>query len=137
MTESELKQISINNRKLEQLKGKYSSLKYKSLTKGQVLTGMPHVPGIKDTIGNYVSELEELKDDIALLEMENNLLVKKARRFITEIPDYIIQAIIELKYINNLYTNEIVACIGVKEIDRDGDINRILKTFFLEQVLYM
>jgi archaellum component FlaC len=98
---------------------------------------MPHVPGIKDTIGNYVSELEELKDDIALLEMENNLLVKKARRFITEIPDYIIQAIIELKYINNLYTNEIVACIGVKEIDRDGDINRILKTFFLEQVLYM
>lgn len=137
MTKEELKQISYNNHRLEKLKGKYSALRYKSLAKGQEITGMPHAYDVKDTIGDYVTVLSDLRDEIARLEIENELLIKRARRFIVSIPDYTIQAILELKYINSLYSNEIAYCLGVKEIKGEKDIDRVINTFFLDRLLYM
>lgn len=137
MTKEELKQISYNNRKLERLKGKYSALKYKSLVKGQEITGMPHTPGVKDDVGDYAVSLADLRNEIARLELENDMLIKRARRFIAEIPDYTIQAILELKYINNLYSHEVACCLGNKDIKGEKDIDRILTIFFFEQLLYM
>ena len=100
LTKEELKRISINNRKLGKLKEKCDSLRGKSQTKGQVITGMPHVSGISDIVGDYVLEVTELAEEILLLEMETDLLLKGARNFIKDIPDYIIQDIIGYKYIN-------------------------------------
>lgn len=137
MTKEELKRISINNRKLGKLKEKYDSLKGKSQAKGQVITGMPHVSGTSDTVGDYVLAVVELAEEIILLEMETDLLLKRARNFITDIPDCTIQDILGYKYINNLYANEIIAFLGKPEIKTEKDINRILDTFFLDQLLYM
>lgn len=137
MTREELKRISFNNRKIEKLKEKYSSLRYKSQAKGQVLTGMPHVSGTSDTVGDYVTQLSGIKEELVLLELETELLVKRARRFITSIPDYTIQAIIEFKYINNLYYTEVIAFTGMPEIKTEKDIDKLLNTFFLDTLLYM
>lgn len=137
MTKEELKQISVNNRKLTRLKNKYEALRYKSQVKGQVLTGMPHASGAKDSIGDYVIEMADLKSEIDLLEHTNQALTTKARRYIESIPDWVIQMILELKYINNLYMDEIISMLRVKEIRKEKDIHNIINTFFLEQLLYM
>ena len=137
VTKEELKQISANNRKLVRLKNKYEALRYKSQMKGQVLTGMPHVAGVKDGVGDYVIEMTDLKSEIDLLEHANQILIARARRYIESIPDWVIQMILELKYINNLYADEIVSMVGVKEIRKEKDIYRIINTFFLDQLLYM
>ena len=137
MTKEELKQISANNRKLVRLKNKYEALRYKSQMKGQVLTGMPHVSGVKDSVGDYVIEMTDLKGEIDLIERTNQILIARARRYIESIPDWVIQMIFELKYINNLYICEIIPMLEVKEIRKEKDIYRIIDTFFLEQLLYM
>ena len=137
MTKEELKQISANNRKLARLKNRYEALRYKSQVKGQVLTGMPHVSGVKDGVGDYVIEMTDLKGEIDLLERANQILIARARRYIESIPDWVIQTIFELKYINNLYVYEIIPMLGVKEIRKEKDIYRIIDTFFFEQLLYM
>jgi hypothetical protein len=137
LTKEELKRISFNNRKIEKLKEKYSSLKYKSQAKGQVLTGMPHVSGTSDTVGDYVAQLTSIKEELVLMELETELLIKRARRFIASIPDYTIQAIVELKYINNLYYTEVIAFAGAQEIKTEKDIDRLLNTFFLDTLLYL
>ena len=137
LTKEELKQISANNRKLVRLKNKYEALRYKSQMKGQVLTGMPHVSGVKDGVGDYVIEMTDLKGEIDLLERTNQMLIAKARRYIENIPDWVIQMIFELKYINNLYVSEIIPMLGVKEIRKEKDIYCIIDTFFFEQLLYM
>ena len=137
MTKEELQRISINNQKIAKLKEKYASLKYKSQAKGQVLTGMPHVSGTSDPVCDYVSELTGIREEIMYLELETDLLIKRARRFIAEIPDTTLQMIIELKYINNLYQGEIAYATGCKEIRTEKDIDRIMKTFFFEALLYM
>lgn len=135
MTEKELKQISFNNQKLQQLKNKYEDERFKSLAKGQNITGMPHAPGTKDNIGNYVTDLVMLQEEIETLQHINNLLIVKVRNFIDEIPDGMIRMIFELKYINSI-PDYSIPCLTGNSI-KERDIKKIIRTFFLDYLLYM
>lgn len=135
MTKEELERIRINNQKIARLKEKYESLRDKSQAKGQVLTGMPHVSGVKDVVGDYVTELTGLNEEIILLELETDLLIKRARKFIDMIPDGVIRTMLELKYINNLYYTEVIAFSGATELRSEKDLNKLLNTFFLDTLL--
>lgn len=135
MTEKELKQISFNNQKLQQLKNKYEDERFKSLVKGQNITGMPHVSGVKDNVGDYVTDLVMLHEEIEILQHTNNLLVMKARNFIDSIPDGMIRMLLELKYINNIPDYSVPYLVGNNIKERD--VKKIIRTFFLDQLLYM
>nr|WP_308743217.1 hypothetical protein [uncultured Anaerocolumna sp.] len=135
MTESELRQISLNNQKLQQMKNKYEDERFRSLVKGQNITGMPHAPGVKDNIGNYVTDLVMLQETIETLQRINNLLIIDARKFIDSIPDGMIRIILELKYINNIPDYSIPSMVGNNIKERD--VKKIIRTFFLDCLLYM
>jgi len=135
LTERELRQISLNNQKLQQMKNRYEEERFKSLAKGQNITGMPHVPGVKDNIGNYVTDLVMLQETIETLQHINNLLIMEARSFIDSIPDGIIRMILELKYINNIPEYSIPCLVGNNIKERD--VKKIIRTFFLDYLLYM
>ncbi len=137
MTKEELQRISINNRKLEKLKEKYETLRNKSQAKGQIISDMPHGSGMTDTIGDYTVELVMVQSDIELMELETDILVRRARRFMGNVSDWVICEIIESKYINNLYVDEIIYMLNHPNIKKESDINRILNVFFLESLLYM
>ena len=38
----------------------------------QVITGMPHAPGVRDTVGDLVVEIEDVKGEIERLGVEMN-----------------------------------------------------------------
>lgn len=135
MTEKELKQISFNNHKLQQLKNKYEDERFKSLAKGQSITGMPHASGTKDNVGDYVTDLVMLQEEMETVQHTNNLLVMKARNFIDNIPDQMIRMILELKYINNIPDYSIPHMVGGNIKERD--VKKIIRIFFLDAMLYM
>lgn len=78
----------------------------------QVLTGMPHAPGVSDKVGDLAVEIADLEARIARLEGE----CKKAQASITEFADGIeddhIRMIIRLRFLYALTWKEVADMVG-------------------------
>lgn len=61
MTLEELSQLYYLNREIEMGKRRLRELEAKALPGAQVLTGMPHPPGVKDKVGDYAAEIADLR----------------------------------------------------------------------------
>ena len=61
MTLKELSQLYYLNREIEMDKRRLQELEVKALPGSQVLTGMPHTPGVKDKVGEYAAEIADLR----------------------------------------------------------------------------
>ena len=66
MTLKELSQLYYLNREIEMDKRRLQELEVKALPGSQVLTGMPHTPGVKDKVGEYAAEIADLRGIIDL-----------------------------------------------------------------------
>lgn len=79
---------------------------------GQVLTGMPHAPGVKDKIGDLGIEIADLETEIEAIEIR----VKKSEAFvsayITKIPDIQTRMIFRLRYCRGLTWKEVANVLG-------------------------
>lgn len=73
----------------------------------QVLTGMPHAPGVKDKVGNLAIEIADTKD--AINEMERNVeaMKKEVESFIRTIPYVDLRTIFRLRFIRMLTWEDI------------------------------
>ena len=79
---------------------------------GQVLTGMPHTPGVKDKIGDLAVEIADLESDIADLETlvaESEVEVKK---FISEIKDIQTKMVFRLRFCRGYTWKEVAKVLG-------------------------
>lgn len=68
----------------------------------QVLTGMPHTPGVKDKVGNLAIEIADTKDAIEEMEAEVQALGEEVNIFIKTIPYVELRTIFRLRFIRML-----------------------------------
>lgn len=78
----------------------------------QVLTGMPHAPGVRDKVGDLAVEIADLKERIRYLENEIEVEEQEVTRFITSIPDEQLRIIFRLRFLRGLTWGEVAAVVG-------------------------
>jgi hypothetical protein len=137
LTEKELSQIPRNKAKLQRMKEDIDDLNFKSLVAGQEISGMPFVSGTSDKVGDYVTRISLLEDNYISLLLITQSLERRAKLFIREIPDDTIQTVLFLKYISCKDNLDIADMLGIRAYNREKQIKNILKTFFLDYLLYL
>ena len=78
----------------------------------QVLTGMPHAPGISDKVGDLAVEIAELEDRNKSIAGEMEAEAEKLERFIRAIDDDRTRLIYRLRFLRCLQWNEVAEFIG-------------------------
>ena len=96
-----------------------SSLEAAACPGAQVLTGMPHVPGVRDKVGDLAIEIADLRARIHYLETEIRAEEQEVLRFIAAIPDEQLRIIFRLRFIRGLTWGEVAAVVGGRNTD-DG-----------------
>jgi len=65
----------------------------------QVLTGMPHAPGVKDKVGNIAIMIADTKSEIVEMETELAARQREIEAFIKAIPYVELRTIFRLRYL--------------------------------------
>ena len=73
----------------------------------QVLTGMPHTPGVKDKVGDLAIEIADTKDEIKEMEVEVQAMGEEINTFIKAIPYVELRTIFRLRYVRFLSWEDI------------------------------
>lgn len=89
-----------------------SSFEDKACPGAQVLTGMPHTPGVSDKVGNLAVEIADLKDQIDLLREEIAAEELRVTAFISAIENDQTRMIFRLRFLRCLTWGEVAAVIG-------------------------
>lgn len=112
MTLKELSQLYYLNREIEMDKKRLQSLELRALPGAQVLTGMPHAPGVSDKVGDYAAEIADLRGIIEAKHKQCLYERNRLERYIRDIDDSFIRQIFTYRFINGLPWNQVAACIG-------------------------
>lgn len=88
------------------------SLHQSASPKSQVLTGLPHAPGIKDTVGELAAEIVEIERDIERMRCKIAASEQKIACFISSIDDPNTRVIFRLRYLHGLTWKEVAAVLG-------------------------
>ncbi len=89
-----------------------ASLEAKAHPGAQVLTGMPHAPGVQDKVGDLAVEIADLKGQIATLQEEANKEEALVSGFISTIENDQTRMIFRLRFIRCLTWGEVAHVIG-------------------------
>ncbi len=113
MTLDELNRHFSRITELNKAKGMLQSLRDAAYyPKGQVLTGMPHAPGVKDKVGDLGIEIADLEAEIADIEARVEQSAEPVRIFIAGIPDIQIRMIFRLRFSRGLAWKEVAQVLG-------------------------
>lgn len=85
----------------------------------QVLTGMPHTPGVKDKVGDLAIEIADMKERIRYLKEEIAKEEANVTAFISSIEDIYTRTIFRLRFLRCLTWGEVAHVIGGKNTE-DG-----------------
>ena len=89
-------------KQLEKARESLLDLQEAAVPGAQVLTGMPHTPGVKDKVGNLAIEIADTKDAIKEMEAEVQALGEEVNIFIKTIPYVELRTIFRLRFIRML-----------------------------------
>lgn len=78
----------------------------------QVITGMPHAPGVRDTVGDLVVEIEDVKGEIERLGIEMDQAEREISSYIETIPDIQTRLIFRLRFLRCMTWDEVADTIG-------------------------
>ena len=78
----------------------------------QVITGMPHAPGVRDTVGDLVVEIEDVKGEIERLGIEMDQAEQEISSYIETIPDIQTRLIFRLRFLRCMTWDEVADTIG-------------------------
>lgn len=79
---------------------------------GQVLTGMPHAPGVKDKIGDLGIEIADLETEIKKIEVLVERSSVDVNAFIAEIPDIQTKMVFRLRFCRGCQWKEVAKMLG-------------------------
>lgn len=79
---------------------------------GQVLTGMPHAPGVKDKIGDLGIEIADLETEIEEAEAQVAQSEVAVKAFISEIPDIQTKMVFRLRFCRGYQWKEVARMLG-------------------------
>ena len=112
MTLEELNQHLDLVNELKKAKEMLQSLWNAAYPGGQVLTGMPHAPGVKDKIGDLGIEIADLETEIEAMEAAVNNSAVPVLAFIAEIPDIQTRKVFRLRFCRGLAWKEVAGVLG-------------------------
>lgn len=112
MTLQELSQYFKLRERLERDEEMLESLQAAACPGAQILTGMPHTPGIKDKVGDLAVEIVDMKDHIRVLMDEVASKEVTISAFIGAIKNDQTRVIFRLRFLRCLTWGEVAAVVG-------------------------
>ena len=112
MTLQELSKYYKLHERLERNREMLSSLYAAAGPGAQVITGMPHAPGVSDKVGDLAAELWELQSKIDYLEQRCADEKKKLEKYIGTIKDDQTRMIFRLRFIHCMTWPQVAEAIG-------------------------
>ena len=112
MTLDELNEHLELRGRLEKAEEMLAALREAACPGAQVLTGMPHTPGIKDKVGDLAAEIADMDARISFLESEIERTKPPIIAFIETVEDIQLRLIFRLRFIRGLAWKEVAAVIG-------------------------
>lgn len=115
MTREELKQIYYLNKEVKMWQKELERLQCMSLIKGQQITGMPHVPGVSDKVGDLAATMADIEVIIRGKLAEIQMQRKRIIEYINSIDDSLLRQIIFLRNVSCMSWNQIANELGSNE----------------------
>lgn len=112
MTLQELSKYYKLHERLERNREMLSSLYVAAGPGAQVITGMPHAPGVPDKVGDLAAELWDLQSKIDYLEQRCAEEKKKLEKYIGGIKDDQTRMIFRLRFIHCMTWPQVAETIG-------------------------
>ena len=112
MTLQELSKYYKLHERLERNREMLSSLYVAAGPGAQVITGMPHAPGVSDKVGDLAVELWDLQSKIDYLEQRCAEEKKKLEKYIGGIKDDQTRMIFRLRFIHCMTWPQVAETIG-------------------------
>lgn len=112
MTLQELSKYYKLHERLERNREMLSSLYAAAGPGAQVITGMPHAPGVSDKVGDLAAELWDLQSKIDYLEQRCAEEKKKLEKYIGAIKDDQTRMIFRLRFIHCMTWPQVAETIG-------------------------
>ena len=112
MTLQELSKYYKLHERLERNREMLSSLYAAAGPGAQVITGMPHAPGVSDKVGDLAAELWDLQSKIDYLEQRCAEEKKKLEKYIGGIKDDQTRMIFRLRFIHCMTWPQVAETIG-------------------------
>ena len=112
MTKKELSQLYWMNREIEEEKRKLHELETASTSSTAKITGLPHVSGSHDKIGDMAILIAEQRDLIDLKVRQSVIEYNRLNRYIAGVEDAQMRMILSLRYVNGLSWQRVAFAIG-------------------------
>ena len=112
MTKKELSQLYWLNREIEEEKRKLRELEAASTSSTAKITGLPHVSGAHDKIGDMAILIAEQWDLIDLKVRQSVIEYNRLNRYIAGVEDAQMRMILSLRYVNGLSWQQVAFAIG-------------------------
>lgn len=112
MTLQELNEHYQLREQLAKAKEMLTSLRRAAVPGAQVITGMPHAPGISDKVGNLAVEIADLETRIECLQSKIMLEEVHITAFIDSIASDQTRMIFRLRFMHGLAWGEVATIIG-------------------------
>ena len=115
MTKKELSELYWLNREIEEEQRKLNELKAAATDCTAKITGLPHVSGTLDLLGDLCILIAEQKDLIELKVKQSIIKYNRLNRYIANVSDAQMRMILSLRYVNGLTWQQIAEKIGEKD----------------------
>lgn len=115
MTKKELSQLYWLNREIEEEKRKLSELESAATGCTAKITGLPHVSGAHDKIGDLGILIAEQRDLIDLKVRQSVVEYNRLNRYVASVEDAQMRTILSLRYINGLSWQQVAFRMGLTD----------------------
>ena len=112
MTKKELSQLYWLNREIAEEKRKLAELEVVAAGSTAKITGLPHVTGAHDKVGDLAILIAEQRDLIDLKVRQSVIEYNRLNRYINGIEDAQMRMILSLRYVNGLSWQQVAFSIG-------------------------
>lgn len=112
MTKKELSQLYWLNREIQEEKRKLAELESAAIGCTAKITGLPHVTGTHDRIGDMAILIAEQRDLIDLKVRQSVIEYNRLNRYIAGIDDARMRMILSLRYVNGLSWQQVAFAMG-------------------------
>lgn len=112
LTKKELSQLYWLNREIEADKRKLEELRLAAVSATAKITGLPHVTGVRDKVGEIAVLIEEQSRLIELKKKQTVIEYNRLMRYINSVDDSLMRQILILRYVNGLSWQQVAFSIG-------------------------
>lgn len=112
MTKKDLSQLYWLNREIEEEKRKLRELEAAATSGTATITGLPHVSGAHDRLGDMAILIAEQRDLIDLKVRQSVIEYNRLNRYIAGIEDAQMRMILSLRYVNGLSWQQVAFAMG-------------------------